>query len=179
MISPEVVRFAGSVSVEPFREDISARELEVLKCAAEGCTCVKTGKRLFISEETVKTHRRRAISKTGTSGMPSAIDAVIKSGDMRVDPGEPGRRPLSAREVEVLLLVAQGKNNMEIGEELFISAETVKSHIRHILEALEARSRAQAVYRAYQTGDFELPLAQLSTDQLKLLLARYTTPALP
>jgi DNA-binding NarL/FixJ family response regulator len=55
----------------------------------------------------------------------------------------PGR--LTAREVEVLHLVAQGLNNREVGQKLFISENTVKNHMRNILEKLGLRSRMQAV----------------------------------
>jgi DNA-binding NarL/FixJ family response regulator len=49
------------------------------------------------------------------------------------------------REIEVLQLVADGLVNREIGERLFLSEETVKSHVRHLLAKLQARSRAHAV----------------------------------
>jgi DNA-binding NarL/FixJ family response regulator len=55
-----------------------------------------------------------------------------------------GQEP-SAREIEVLQLVADGLVNREIGDRLYLSEETVKSHVRHLLAKLEARSRAHAV----------------------------------
>ena len=51
----------------------------------------------------------------------------------------------TARETQVLQLVADGLVNREIGEALFLSEETVKSHVRHLLAKLQARSRAHAV----------------------------------
>jgi hypothetical protein len=48
----------------------------------------------------------------------------------------------TAREIEVLQLVADGLVNREIGQRLFLSEETVKSHVRHLLAKLQARSRA-------------------------------------
>ena len=56
----------------------------------------------------------------------------------------PLRTP-TAREIEVLQLIAEGLVNREIGERLFLSEETVKSHVRHLLAKLQARSRAHAV----------------------------------
>ncbi|MBA2360019.1 MAG: response regulator transcription factor [Actinobacteria bacterium] len=51
----------------------------------------------------------------------------------------------TARELEVLQLISEGLVNREIGHRLFLSEETVKSHVRHLLAKLHARSRAHAV----------------------------------
>jgi two-component system NarL family response regulator len=55
---------------------------------------------------------------------------------------------LTYRELEVLRLVARGRNNREIGGALFISENTVKNHIRNILEKLQLHSRMEAVFYA-------------------------------
>ncbi|WP_159611291.1 response regulator transcription factor [Glutamicibacter sp. JC586] len=59
---------------------------------------------------------------------------------------------LTRREREVFGLIALGRSNPEIAEELFLSEATVKTHVGHILSKLEARDRVQAVVIAYQTG---------------------------
>jgi DNA-binding NarL/FixJ family response regulator len=59
---------------------------------------------------------------------------------------------LSSREMDVLACLAQGKTTMQIAGELFISENTVKTHVRHILEKLEASNRAEAVSKATQMG---------------------------
>ena len=59
---------------------------------------------------------------------------------------------LSSREMEVLDCLAQGKTTIQIARELFISENTVKTHVRHILEKLEASNRAEAVSKAIQMG---------------------------
>ena len=64
---------------------------------------------------------------------------------------EVGQDP-TAREIEVLQLVADGLVNREIGEHLFLSEETVKSHVRHLLAKLQARSRAHAVAVGFRRG---------------------------
>jgi DNA-binding NarL/FixJ family response regulator len=59
---------------------------------------------------------------------------------------------LSSREMEVLSCLAQGKTTSQIAGELFISENTVKTHVRHILEKLQASNRAEAVSKATQMG---------------------------
>ena len=62
---------------------------------------------------------------------------------------------LSDRERDVFRLMARGLSNAEIGNELYISETTVKTHVTHILQKLDLRDRVQAVVLAYQTGVFE------------------------
>ncbi|MDJ1372670.1 response regulator [Gulosibacter molinativorax] len=59
---------------------------------------------------------------------------------------------LTDREREVLLLVARGKTNQDIAEELFISPLTAKTHVNRIMAKLNAHDRAQLVIVAYETG---------------------------
>jgi len=66
--------------------------------------------------------------------------------------GIPLEVALSKREMDVLHCLAQGMTSAQIASELFISENTVKTHVRHILEKLEASNRAEAVSRAIQLG---------------------------
>jgi DNA-binding NarL/FixJ family response regulator len=59
---------------------------------------------------------------------------------------------ISSREMEVLTCLAQGMTTIQIAGELYISENTVKTHVRHILEKLEASNRAEAVSKAAQLG---------------------------
>jgi DNA-binding NarL/FixJ family response regulator len=63
---------------------------------------------------------------------------------------------LTEREVEVLQLVMLGNRNRDIGNQLFISEETVKAHIKHILEKLGASGRTQAITIAARRGIIQL-----------------------
>ena len=68
--------------------------------------------------------------------------------------------PLTEREVEVLQLVAQGKSNQEIADELTISEATVRTHVSHILSKLHLASRTQATLYALREGLASLDDAQ-------------------
>jgi DNA-binding NarL/FixJ family response regulator len=59
---------------------------------------------------------------------------------------------LSEREQDVFRLMARGMSNAEIGQELYISETTVKTHVTHILQKLNLRDRVQAVVLAHQAG---------------------------
>lgn len=66
--------------------------------------------------------------------------------------GEPARPVLSARELEVLQLVAEGLTNAGIGRRLFVGEATVKTHLQHIFAKLQAPDRAAAVSIALRRG---------------------------
>jgi DNA-binding NarL/FixJ family response regulator len=74
-------------------------------------------------------------------------DAIAFSPPMRELEQEP-----TNREIEVLQLISDGLVNREIGQRLFLSEETVKSHVRHLLAKLQARSRAHAVAVGFRRG---------------------------
>ena len=67
-----------------------------------------------------------------------------------------GNDALTEREIDVLRQIANGNRNREIGEQLFISEETVKVHIKHIMEKLGASDRTQAVAIAVRRGIIQL-----------------------
>jgi DNA-binding NarL/FixJ family response regulator len=87
---------------------------------------------------------------------PGVTKRVIKQFARTPQPAPPKEfDELTAREQEVFRLIADGLSNVEIGERLYISDTTVKTHITHILQKLGLRDRVQAVVLAYQTGLFE------------------------
>ena len=67
----------------------------------------------------------------------------------------PAVATLTARELDVFRLITRGLSNAEIGQELFISDTTVKTHVTRLLQKLGLRDRAQAIVLAYRTGLFE------------------------
>lgn len=81
---------------------------------------------------------------------PEVTSRVLKA--VSSSHGIPPDVALSKREMDVLKCLAQGMTSAQIAKNLFISENTVKTHVRHILEKLEASNRAEAVSRAIQLG---------------------------
>ncbi|MCL4289899.1 MAG: response regulator transcription factor [Thermoleophilia bacterium] len=87
---------------------------------------------------------------------PAITRRVIEQFTRLRPPAPPkGIEELTERELDVFRLIARGLSNAEIGQELFISDTTVKTHITHILGKLRLRDRVQAVVLAHQTGLFD------------------------
>jgi DNA-binding NarL/FixJ family response regulator len=87
---------------------------------------------------------------------PAITKRVIKQFTRVPRPAPPKELDgLTDRELDVLRLIARGHSNAEIGEELYISDATVKTHITHILQKLNLRDRVQAVVLAHETGLFD------------------------
>ena len=105
--------------------------------------------------------QRAAIEAAGdvfvAAGAGTGKTAVLVERFVRTPPpGEAARSErfaeLTERELEVLELIARGLSNAEIGERLFVSEATVKTHVSRVLGKLGLRDRVQAVVLAYETG---------------------------
>jgi PAS domain S-box-containing protein len=83
----------------------------------------------------------KTVARGGTYLDPTLVGALIPG----VDEAAPR---LSARETDVLRLMARGRSNAQIAQELFVSAQTVKTHVRNVLGKLGAETRAEAVAEA-------------------------------
>jgi DNA-binding NarL/FixJ family response regulator len=93
-------------------------------------------------------------SRIGDGSELTAIRTVCEGGTY-VDGhfNRPGSQPcLSRRETDVLVRIARGDSNAQIGSHLFVSIDTVKSHIRNLLVKLQARDRAHAVAIGLRLG---------------------------
>ena len=98
----------------------------------------------------------RAVAKGDALLAPSVTRRVIEE-FVRRPPASvrnlpPKLEELTARELEVLKLIARGLSNAEIATELFVSETTVKTHVAHVLMKLGLRDRVQAVVAAYESG---------------------------
>jgi DNA-binding NarL/FixJ family response regulator len=86
---------------------------------------------------------------------PSVTRHLIEEFVRRPSADRPAARELTGlteREIEVLSLVARGWSNQEIGEALFVTPATAKTHVSRLLMKLDARDRAQLIVIAYETG---------------------------
>jgi DNA-binding NarL/FixJ family response regulator len=84
---------------------------------------------------------------------PSITHSVISQFARLPQPAPPKElEDLTSRELEVFQLIARGLSNSEIGERLFISDTTVKTHVTHVFQKLNLRDRVQAVVLAYEAG---------------------------
>lgn len=93
------------------------------------------------------------ISPSMASKLLNEFASMIKRGEERQQVPVPR---LTDREMEVLRLVAKGMNNRDIAKQLFISENTVKNHIRNILEKLQLHSRMEAVVYAVREKLLEI-----------------------
>ena len=84
--------------------------------------------------------------------LPAAAAPLLEAGHEQASVESGGLIDLSARELEVLRLVAGGRDNAEIAAELFISPSTAKSHVSHILGKLSSQNRLQAAVYAVRCG---------------------------
>ncbi len=101
-------------------------------------------------------HAVRVVAAGDALLAPSVTRRLIAEFTARPAPRERVRptalNALTARETEVLRLIARGRSNTEIAADLVVAEQTVKTHIGRILAKLSLRDRAQAVVLAYETG---------------------------
>ena len=109
--------------------------------------------RLASVEELVGGIRAAAAGESSISPRIAAkLLAWMREGQAERRAPEAVQADLSEREIEVLRLLAAGKGNAEIAQELFISPKTVKNHIASILVKLQIENRIQAAVYAVKTG---------------------------
>ncbi|WP_181347656.1 response regulator transcription factor [Thalassobacillus sp. CUG 92003] len=103
---------------------------------------LKTSKAEEIADAIRATHEGQSILE------PEVTGKIMTK--MRTKPVQYHHEHLTEREMEILLLMAEGKTNQEIAEQLFIAMKTVKVHVSNILGKLEVHDRTQAVVYAFK-----------------------------
>ena len=99
-------------------------------------------------------HAVRSVAEGGTMLAPALTRRLLERFAAGPEPGvlPPELASLSARELDVLRLVARGRTNAEIGGELFLSEATVKTYVSRLLTKLTVRDRVQLAVLAYESG---------------------------
>jgi DNA-binding NarL/FixJ family response regulator len=110
---------------------------------------IEAGATGYLLKDTPRDELLRAVraAHRGEAVLSSAVAGRLM-GQVRA----PAEEALSAREMEVLRMVAAGSTNRQTAQQLFISEATVKTHLLHIYAKLAVRDRASAVAAGYQRG---------------------------
>ncbi|MET7604190.1 AAA family ATPase [Streptomyces avermitilis] len=96
---------------------------------------------------------RETATRLGAAPLLDAVEALVRRGRLaETSPAADATAVLTARENDVLRLLARGRTNRQIGEELFITGKTASVHVSNILAKLNAASRTEAVVIAYREG---------------------------
>jgi DNA-binding NarL/FixJ family response regulator len=119
---------------------------------------LRAGASGFLLKDTSPEELQRAIHVVADGGAllaPTVTRRLVAEFTARQSPGTPSAaitQLLTAREIEVLGLIARGLSNSEIAAELVLSPLTAKTHVSRILTKLALRDRAQLVIAAYESG---------------------------
>ena len=117
---------------------------------------IKAGARGYLVKNTTRDELIQAIHIVagGDRYLGKEVSELITSGFMRrvQVKDDPGEEVLSKRELEIMVLTANGIGNKEISEKLFISIRTVESHKNHIMQKLGLKSSLELVRYAIKTG---------------------------
>lgn len=115
---------------------------------------LKAGAAGYVMKDAEPDELIAAIRAVAAGGSYLGAQATAELLEHMSGPGQPSdlQEPLSAREEEVLILIAQGQSNREIAQQLFLSEKTVKTHVANILQKLNVKSRTQAALYAMKAN---------------------------
>lgn len=142
----------GVGAIEAIRAEHPASHILVLTTYdsdADILRAIEAGATGYLLKDTPREELFRAIRATATG---KSILAPTVTARLMTRMRAPAEENLSAREIEVLKLVARGKNNKEVGKALHISTATVKTHLIHIYNKLGVDDRTAAVTTAIEKG---------------------------
>ena len=155
LLDVNMPNMGGVETVKALREDLACRILMLTISKHDedlfGAIAAGADGYLLKSAEPEELHRSLLLVAEGKSVLSPEVTRrvfqVIGNGQ-----GISREASLSHREMEVLNCLAQGMTSPEVAVKLFISENTVKTHVRHILEKMEASNRAEAVSKAIHLG---------------------------
>jgi len=129
--------------------DLDEYVYEALRSGASGFLLKDTPPEQLVQAITVVAEGDALLAPSITKRL---IEEFVRTGGTATAQPPPGIDELTARELEVLRLIARGLSNAEIAKELFVSETTVKTHVARVLMKLHLRDRVQAVVLAYECG---------------------------
>ena len=145
LAGPDVADPMAVIIITTF--DLDEYVHEALKSGARGFLLKDAGPELLVQAVHAAANGDALIAPSITARL---LETFASTED-RANPPQP-RWPLTDREEEVLLTVAQGLTNSEIAETLHISLSTVKAHLSSLMTKLDARNRVELAIWAYETG---------------------------
>ena len=151
-------RMDGVEATRRIRADHPSTNVVVLTTFADDASIVgalKAGALGYLTKDAGREHISRALqaAAAGQAVLDPEVQARLVQVATLADTAD-GALPdgLTMREAEVLRLMASGRSNPEIAEELFVSEATVKTHVNHIFAKTGSRDRSQAVAYAHRRG---------------------------
>jgi DNA-binding NarL/FixJ family response regulator len=144
---------SGVEAIERIRRDFPDARIVILTTFdgdAEVRRALDAGARSYVLKSTPLTEIVRIVRQVHAGRRPIPAEVAASLAEHYGDDG------LTAREVEVLRVIASGNRNKDVGEQLSIAEDTVKVHMRRIMEKLGAKDRTQAVSIAARRGIIRL-----------------------
>nr|WP_075031607.1 helix-turn-helix transcriptional regulator [Streptomyces mirabilis] len=149
---PEVAAWEQAVAAFDYGDPY-----ELARCERRLAEALLVAGRREEAAERARAARDTAV-RLGAVPLREELDALIRRSRLADSPSAADRVPaLTARESDVLRLLARGRTNRQIGEELFITGKTASVHVSNILAKLGASGRTEAVAIAYREGLVEPP----------------------
>jgi len=153
-------RVDGVEATRRIRSAYPATQVVVLTTYADDDSifgALRAGAIGYLTKDAGRDEIRRALEAAGSGQAVLDSEVQARLVEVAVSPSSPAGvtalpDALTEREGEVLRLIAAGRSNAQIAEELFVSEATVKSHVNHIFSKTACRDRAQAVAYAHRRG---------------------------
>ena len=143
----------GIAATEPFRAELPDVEVAALTSVMEDVSvsgAIRAGAIGYLLKNTEADELGRAIKAAADGQVQLAPEAAARL--MREVRAPESPEDLTEREIEILKLLARGKENKEIASSLLVGEKTVKSHVSRILAKLGVQSRTQAALHAVRIG---------------------------